>query len=87
MASGAETTQKLRRPTAFEVSFPNEFSEDDDDGEDAGEDNEDTADEMDDVRISRRGKRKYDSIAGYDGRVRFAIISPPFDATHFGREV
>ncbi|KAI9429370.1 hypothetical protein BJY52DRAFT_1345301 [Lactarius psammicola] len=69
MAPGAETTQKSRRPTAFEVSFPNELSgDDDDDGEDEGEDEENAADEGDDVQISRQGKRKYDSTVASDGR-------------------
>ncbi len=79
MASGAETTQRSRRPTAFEVSFPNELSGDDDDGEEEGEDDEDAVDEGDNVR---QGKRKYDSTAASDGRVRFALVLPPFGATH-----
>lgn len=70
MASGSETSQKPRRPTAFEVSFPNE---DDDDKEE----DEDAADEF------LLGKRKYDSgTAGSDGRVRFALISLLCNATH-----
>ena len=82
MASGAETTQKLRRPTAFEVSFPNELSGDEDD-ENEGEVDEDAAD----VQISRQGKRKHDFTAGSHSRVRFALVLPPFGATHSGWEV
>jgi hypothetical protein len=84
MASGAESTQKLRRPTAFEVSFPNELSGDEDDREEEGEVDEDAADERDDVR---QGKRKHDSTPGSDSRVRFVLVLPPFGATHPGREV
>ena len=80
MASGPMTTQKPRRPTDFEVSFPNEHSGDDDD--------EEEDDERDhDVQISRQGKRKHDSTARSDGRVRFALVSPPFGTTHPVREM
>ncbi|KAF8262785.1 S-adenosyl-L-methionine-dependent methyltransferase [Lactarius quietus] len=73
MPSGADTTPKTRRPTAFEVSFPNEH---DDDPED--EDEKDAVDEgpVDDVQISQHGKRKHDSTAGSDIREKFYIPRP-----------
>ena len=76
MASGPMTTQKPRRPTAFEVSFPNEHSGDDDDEE------EDDDERDHDVQNSRQGKRKHDSTARSDGRVRLTLVSPPFCTTH-----
>ncbi|KAH8997167.1 S-adenosyl-L-methionine-dependent methyltransferase [Lactarius hatsudake] len=67
MVPGLESTQRPRRPTAFEVSFPNEFSGDKDDGEE-GEEDEDAVNEGDNEQVSRRGKRKHDSTARSDGR-------------------
>jgi hypothetical protein len=75
MALGTGTMPKTRRPTAFEVSFPNEHDGD-------REEDEDAVDEGYDVQISRHtsGKRKHESTAGSDGRVRivFAPVSLPF---------
>ena len=74
MASGSETPLKPRRPTAFEVSFPNEY----DDGHE--EEYEDAVDEGNDPQISRHnGKRKLDSnttTVGSDCRVRFRFVPP-----------
>ncbi|KAH9013666.1 S-adenosyl-L-methionine-dependent methyltransferase [Lactarius hengduanensis] len=67
MVPGAESTQRPRRPTAFEVSFPTELSGDKDDGEE-GEVDEDAVNEGDNEQVSRRGKRKHDSTARSDGR-------------------
>jgi hypothetical protein len=69
MASGTERTPKPRRPTAFEVSFPNEDDDDREEYEGA------PADEGYDVRM-RQGKRKHDSTTGSAGRVSFFLFSP-----------
>ena len=79
MASGTETPLKPRRPTAFEVSFPNEY----DDGHE--DEYEDAVDEGNDLQRSRHnGKRKLDSstTTGSDGRVRVIFCLLYDDATH-----
>ena len=70
---------KVRRPTAFEVSFPYE--------DEMEEEDEEGVNELDEVQNSRQGKRKYDSTTGSDGPVRFTFISPPFDTTYLGWEM
>jgi hypothetical protein len=67
---------KVRRPTAFEVSFPYE--------DEMEEEDEEGVNEVDEVQNSRQGKRKYDSPAGSDGRVRFTLVSFPFDTIYSG---
>jgi hypothetical protein len=68
------TSQRPRRPTAWEVSFPGESSEDENEYEEiVPEPDESEQEEL--AVLNRDGKRKTRSIV--DDRVRFVLFSIP----------